>query len=56
MYTTTSEIVARLGVLEKECQALLDGIHLMQQDLIHNGVIIYQDGLDHDAAEANDAE
>ena len=43
MYTTTSEIIARLGVLEQQAKALLDEISLMQNDLIDNGQIIYEE-------------
>lgn len=51
MYTTTSEIIARLGVLEAKAKVLLDEISLIQEDLIDNGVIIYEEALERNGNE-----
>jgi len=54
MYTTTSEIIARLGVLENKVTFLLAEIKLMSTDLIENGVIIYEDGQEKDRVDAQE--
>jgi hypothetical protein len=47
-YTTTSEVIARLGVLEKDITALLARISDIREELINNGVIIADDAIAHD--------
>ena len=46
-YTTTSEVVARLVMLEREVQALLATIQTIRTDLLGNGVIMDADDLEH---------